>query len=221
MSEPTVAALVCEGQTDVPILREMIRELWPSIELVLALQPEMDETERARGRAGWSEVKSWCKQRASQLDEVLNPFVGDRIDILLVALDLDIAIEAGIADPPQSPGPYESKRLRASMRRWLLSPGKKHLPASVVLSTPTMAIEAWVVAVLFPKQSHPESLSNPAEFLVQKHKLRPSPRDQKPWKEMHIYRTFASQVARNLKRVRTNCPEAERTCRAIEQIASG
>jgi hypothetical protein len=220
MSEPTVAALVCEGQTDVPIFREIIRELWPSIEQVFSLQPELDETERARGRAGWSEVKSWCKQHASQLDEVLDPFVGDRIDILLVAIDLDIAIEAGIADPPQSPGPYESNRLKASMRKWLLPAGKRHLPASVVLSTPTMAVEAWVVAVIFPRQLHPERLSNPAEFLVEKRKLRPSPRDQKPWKEMHLYRAFASQVAKNLKRVRTACPEAERTCRAIEQIAS-
>jgi len=164
-------------------------------------------------------VKSWCKQHDSHLDEVLNPFVGDRIDILLIAIDSDIAIEAGIADPPQAPGPYESRRLRSSMRKWLLPTSKKHLPPNIVLSTPTMAIEAWVVAVLFPRQRHPESLLNPAKFLVEKKKLRPSPRDKKPWKEMHLYRAFASQVAGNLKKVRMACPEAERTCRAIERCS--
>jgi len=37
MSEPKIAALVCEGQTDVPVLREIIFKLWPEIEHVRAL----------------------------------------------------------------------------------------------------------------------------------------------------------------------------------------
>ena len=126
MTEPTVAALVCEGQSDVPIFREIIHELWPSIKDVRSLQPELDEMERSRGRSGWSEVKSWCKQHDSHLDEVLNPFVGDRIDILLIAIDSDIAIEAGIADPPR---PYHSGgpiRIRHAHHQPLRKPQDQH-----------------------------------------------------------------------------------------------
>lgn len=44
MSEPRVAGLVCEGHTDVPVLRAVIEELWPEIEDVRCLQPELDES---------------------------------------------------------------------------------------------------------------------------------------------------------------------------------
>ncbi len=41
-----IAALVCEGQTDVPILKKMVQTLWPSIQEVRSLQPELDELDR-------------------------------------------------------------------------------------------------------------------------------------------------------------------------------
>ena len=34
MSSPRIAALVCEGQTDVPILRAAIQAVWPEVEEV-------------------------------------------------------------------------------------------------------------------------------------------------------------------------------------------
>jgi len=97
-----IAALVCEGQTDVPVLREVLQTLWPKLEDVRILQPELDDTGRVRpgGRSGWSEVRTWCQQNKDDIDEILHPPVGDRIDLLLLAIDMDIAIEAGIADPP-------------------------------------------------------------------------------------------------------------------------
>jgi hypothetical protein len=217
MSEPRVAALVCEGQTDVPVFRAMIQELWPSVEQVLSLQPELDEMGRAHGRTGWSEVRSWCEQHAADLNEVLEPLVGEAVDLLLIAIDVDIAIAAGIADPPRRAGAYESKRLRDVMEGWLGPVVKKRVPEQVVFSTPVMAIEAWVIAALFRQERAPEGLPNPAEFLVSKKKLRRSPKDDKPWKELHRYRDFAGRIARGLSRVRKVCPEAERTCHAIEQ----
>ncbi len=217
MSEARIAALVCEGQTDVPILREIIFKLWPEIEDVRSLQPELDETGRQTNQGGWSEVQRWCQQNANALEEVLDPDVGDPIELLLVAIDLDIAVEAGIADPPQAVGLYETTRLRDTIQSWLQSPNRAALPPQVVLLTPVMAIEAWVIAALYPKEKAPEKLLDPAEFLVGKKKLRPSPRDGKPWKELHHYRAFASQVAGKLKQIRKACPEAERSCREIER----
>jgi hypothetical protein len=215
MSEPRIAALVCEGQTDVPILRAVVQKLWPSVDEVRSLQPELDEMGRTAGRAGWTEVRTWCKQHAEDLNEVLSPFVGDPIDLLVVAVDVDIAIEAGIADPPKALGGYESKRLRDRLRNWLASASNAKLPAQVVFSTPTMAIEAWVVAALFRREKHPEQLANPAAFLVSKNKLHNSPKDGTPWKELHRYQGFANRIAAALSHVRQVCPEAERTCSEI------
>jgi hypothetical protein len=211
-----IAALVCEGQTDVPVLREVIQELWPSIAEVRALQPELDEMGRAR-RAGWSEVQRWCEQHAGALEEVLDPDVGDPIDLLVVAIDVDIALAAGIADPPQEVGAYETTRLRDVIHGWLRAPGQARLPGAVVVSTPVMAIEAWVIAALYPKQRAPEQIVDPAHWLVDRKKLRASPTDGKPWKELHRYVDFAARVAQNLGRVRRSCGEAERTSAAIER----
>lgn len=217
-SRSRVAALVCEGQTDVPILRAMIQEAWPEVDDVRCLQPELDEMDRAKGPAGWSQVKTWCETHAGRLDELLAPDLGDSIDLLLVAIDVDIAIAAGIADPPREVGRYETTRLRTTMAGWLKAGGQARLPREIVLSSPVMAIEAWIVAALFPRQSSPENISDPAAWLVERKKLRRSPRDGKPWKELHLYRGFASKVATKLTRVRKVCAEAERTIRSVEQL---
>ena len=219
MSEPQIGALVCEGQTDVPILRAAIQQLWPEIEEVRCLQPELDDTDRAKAPAGWSEVKAWCEARASTLREVLDPDVGDPIHLLIIAIDMDIALEAGIADPPKTVGVYETKRLRHTMERWLQPNAQTKLPDAVVLSTPVMAIEAWVIAALFPKQASPEAIPDPAAWLVRKGRLRTSPSDGKPWKEFHIYRDrFAPSVAKKLPHVRKFCAEAARTFHEVEQL---
>jgi hypothetical protein len=218
MSEPRRAALVCEGQTDVPIFREVIQELWPSVTDVDCLQPELDDTGRATGRAGWSEVKAWCEQHVDDLEDVLQPDVGFPFDLLLIAIDVDIAIAAGIADPPRSVGNYESSRLRETMRGWLQTRNRRRVPEVVVLSTPVMAIEAWVIAALFPRRNAPESIADPATELVNKRKLRLSPNDGKPWKELYRYKLFSKQVAGALARVRRKCPEAGRTCQEIEKV---
>jgi hypothetical protein len=217
MSDARIAALVCEGHTDVPVLKRAIQTLWPSVEEVLCLQPELDEMERAKGPAGWTQVQSWCEQNRSRLDDVLAPDIGDKIDLLVVAIDVDIAIDAGIADPPQEVGAYESTRLRRTIQGWLTAPGRRKLPAEVVISTPVMAIEAWVIAALFPKEGAPEQIQNGAAWLVENRKLRLSLKDGKPWKELHRYRDFAQRVAQRLSHVRRVCPEAERTSLAIEQ----
>jgi len=216
MSDAHVAALVCEGQTDVPILRKMIQALWPSIEEIHSLQPALDEMERAKGPAGWTQVRAWCEQNASMLDDVLDPDIGDPIDLLVVAVDVDIAIDAGIADPPQQVGSYESTRLRTTVEGWLKAEKRRKLPAAIVVSTPVMAIEAWVIAALFPRERAPEQIADSAQWLVDKGKLRLSPKEGKPWKELHRYRDFALRIANKLPHVRTACAEAERTSHAIE-----
>lgn len=217
MSDARIAGLVCEGQTDVPILREVVQTLWPEIEEVRSLQPQLDDTGRATAPAGWTQVRSWCQQNAPSLGEVLDPDLGDPIDLLVIAIDVDIAIHAGIADPPQNVGIYETTRLSTTMGRWLKTGTRRKLPAAVVLSTPVMAIEAWIIAALFPKERSPETIVDPAQWLVDKNKLRLSPNDNMPWKELYRYRSFAPIVAAKLSKVRQACVEADRTCRLVEE----
>jgi hypothetical protein len=215
MPKSRVAAIVCEGQTDVPILRAIIMSIWPDIGEVRCLQPEIDETGRAKTAAGWTQVKRWCETCASDLPDVLNPDVGDPIDLLVIAMDVDIAIQAGIANPPQRVGIYETQRLRDTIAGWLTTQGRSKLPGAVVISTPVRAVEAWVVAALFKKECSPEQIPDPAAFLVAKQKLRVS--NGKAWKELHRYRDFADMVGKKTGQVRKTCREADRMMCAIER----
>lgn len=216
MSKPRLAAVVCEGPTDVPIFREIILELWPTVEEVLALQPELDAIGKPfPGKPlGWSQVRAWCERNASAIGDVLDPAVGERIDLLVIAVDVDIAVAAGIGAKAKEVGAYETKRLHRVLKSWLNSEATK-LDSRIVFSTPVRAVEAWVLAALFRQTKSPETILDPAKELANRGRLRRR-KDGKPLKDLHVYREFAKIVASRLKVVRKCCPEAERTCRELE-----
>lgn len=66
----------------------MLEAVWPELESIRCLQPALDESDRAKGPAGWSQVKAWCEALADDLHDVLDPDLGDRIDLLVVAIDV-------------------------------------------------------------------------------------------------------------------------------------
>ncbi|WP_147444429.1 MULTISPECIES: hypothetical protein [Corallococcus] len=213
-----VAAIVCEGSSDYPILAAMVRKLWPDIEEILPLQPEIDELGRrtAAATAGWSEVRAWCERNASDLGYVLNPGIGAPIDLLVVAVDVDIAIAAGIKNPPKDLSSYEAKRLGDKVRGWLGWP-KRRLPVELVIALPAMAIEAWAVAALYPREAHPQEIINPAKYLLAKGKLEAAS-SGRPLKSTPVYAGFAKKIITRLNDVRRTCSEAEKFCSDVERV---
>src|SRR5262245_16193350 len=102
-----VVGFVCEGSTDVVVLRRVVESVLGDID-PRTLQPETDALDRqvVGTRAGWSEVRAWC-ERAVSLDEYFDPDVGEPLDLLVVAVDLDIAIRAGITKHPVNLDAYD------------------------------------------------------------------------------------------------------------------
>lgn len=207
-----VVGFVCEGSTDIVVLRAVVEALLGPIDQ-RALRPLVDEMDRQQpgSKAGWSEVRAWCRS-TQDLSDLFHPDVGEPLDLLVLALDLDIAIDAGVEKPPENLSSYDAKSLCAIIKGWLPAP----LPAGVVIAIPVSAIEAWVLAALYPKQRRPELVSNPAELLVEKRRLAMGRNG--PWKRVVEYRDFASVVAKRLNRVRSACKEANRFARKVEQI---
>jgi hypothetical protein len=116
-----IAGVVCEGHSDFAILREVIHEVWPEMEEVLLLQPILDRLGHAQGASGASGVVAWCTRNAGALDGVIDPGVGPRLDLLVIALDADAAIDAGIEDPPTTPSAYDASRLYHLVTKKLLA----------------------------------------------------------------------------------------------------
>lgn len=217
-SRRRVAALVCEGPSDFEIYRAIVQEVWPEIDDVLPLQPEIDAEGYALGQSGWPGVRKWCLDNAGRLDDVIDPGIGPRLDLLVIALDADIAVQAGIADAPVHGSAYDTARLCTTVKGWLRPVGGRAIPPEVVVSVPAMATETWVIASLYAGENNPERIADPTRYLVEERQLVWDPlRKRKARKPPPVYRRFAAQIAGKLARVRKRCTEAERTCRKIEQ----
>jgi hypothetical protein len=190
-----VAGVVCEGHSDFAIL-------------------ERDSLQRAQGSSGSSGVKEWCERNAGKLAAVIDPGVGRPLDLLVIALDADAAISAGIEDPPKHPSSYDASRLCTTIRGWMGKP----LPAQLLITIPAMSIEAWIVAAMFKAPARPETIANAAHTLVEKGQLeldRRPKRQHKVVKPPHKYRAFADQVVGKWPRVKKACAEAARFERKV------
>ncbi len=209
-----VVGFVCEGSTDYVILRAVAEELLGPID-ALSLQPQTDDLDRQQpGTAGgWSEVRAWCR-RLQAWDEMFEPLIGDPLDLLVIALDLDIAVKAGFEKRPESLSAYDAKRLCDLVKGWL----PEGLDRRVLIVIPVMSMEAWVLAALFPRLARPEQDRDPARTLVARKKLEMGRTG--PWKQASAYRGFAATICKRLKRVRAACAEAERYATKIERWRS-
>ncbi len=215
-SRPTYSVgFVCEGSTDYVVLREVAAAALGTINPV-ALQPQVDQLDRSRpgGLAGWSEVKAWCEQH-QDLGDVLRPPIGEPLDLLVIAIDLDIAIRAGVERRPENLSSYDAAQLCRVVKSWLPA----RVPREVVIVIPVMSIESWVVCALFPRHKRPEAMDDPAEFLAAKGKI-PRATSRRPWKRAREYRAFAKEVAAKLLRVRKRCGEADRFVRKVTPSAA-
>jgi hypothetical protein len=214
LKPPLVVGFVCEGSTDVVVLRRVVEKILGEIDS-RPLQPEVDALDRQipRGRSGWSEVRAWC-QRVNSFDDYFDPDVGDPLDLLVVAVDLDIAINAGLQKRPTNLSAYDATELCKIIKSWLPTP----LPGRVIITIPVMATEAWILAAMFPHLSDLESEANPAGILVEKGKIQIQRNG--PWKRASEYRHFAEVVTNKLKRVREECREANRFVKKLERIVT-
>lgn len=209
-----VVGFVCEGSTDIVVLRRVVEQVLGDID-ARALQPEIDALDRQLpgGQSGWSEVRAWC-QRVQTLDEYFEPDVGDPLDLMVLAVDLDIAIRAGLTKLPENLSAYDATDLCRVIKSWLPQP----LPGRVLIAIPVMSTETWLLAALFPRMRNLEAEKTPAQVLVDKGKMTMGRNG--PWKRASEYRVFAETVASKLKRVRDACGEADRFVKKLEGVAS-
>lgn len=212
--QPTVVGFVCEGSTDVAVLKRVVEQVLGNVE-ARVLQPEVDALDRQPpgSRGGWSEVRAWC-QRVESFDDYFAPFVGDPLDALVIALDLDCAISAGLTKRPENLDAYDAAGLCRMIKSWLRGP----IPREVIIAIPVMAIEAWVLAALYPRSQRPEAVPDPARVLVARGRIPNG--SNGPWKRVLEYREFAGRVASVLSRVRGLCPEANRFAEKLQQLSA-
>lgn len=188
MSEPIRVALVAEGPTDRIVVESALRAMLAERSFVLVqLQPEGSLAFGDLG-GGWGGVYRWCKQSARRgngrlsMDRLLQQF-----DLVIIHVDADVAsleymdanVVADIGDaalPCERPCPPPSEATNALRQVVLSWCGENLIPDRTVICVPSKSTEAWVVAMLFPRDSAVvgeisfECCPNPAARLGQQSK---------------------------------------------------
>jgi hypothetical protein len=230
MSSTVRIALVAEGITDFVVLKAAISSMLGNRSFnVKLLQPEESVAFTGSGDAGplgggWRGVYKWCLQAVLRGGGRVS---GDPIfhtyDVLILHLDADVASEDPANDkrnPIEALGgvlPCElpctepqltTNALRIIMLSWL---GETEIPQKTVLCTPSKAIEAWVVAIFFPKDSEMtkkgwECHPDPANRLGQQAKKRRFRKSQADYqdREAAIQEGWPGLVARMSEAKRFN-----------------
>lgn len=227
MSDPVRIAIVAGGKTDIALLAAAVKATLPGRALVLrALEPELSvDFKRVHTGLGegWSAVYRWCQQAVDQAGGPLrdNPLFLN-VDVLVVQLDADVAdssyASANIKDaatdlpcrkdcPPPS---ATTNALRAVLLRWM---AEADTPRSVVVCTPSKALEAWVLAGLYPedrfvRDGRLECRDSPVLLLQSKPQEGRFVRGGK--KQVDVYIGRAEEFGAAWPRVRVTCTEAER-----------
>lgn len=210
--------VVSEGPTDFLVLKAVIGEL-------LGEQPvefrriHPDEIMISPFGNGWRGVQRWCQEYGPTLESFMRDIPSDMLDLLVVHVDGSVAGEQDIsvAKPCPPPRPTADALREVISRDWLQRPS---LPSFVVLATPMVDTETWVVsAVAPPGKTICECDPKVWRTLVELKRLRT--KDGKLKKSQVEYRPLAEAVGKELARVRTTCTEAERFCEDFRVATNG
>jgi hypothetical protein len=196
---------VAEGPSDWLALEELIRTVAPDADF-LHIRPDL--TLASKSPHGWKGVRAWCQQMGPLLESFLSGVPGLPLDLLVIHVDCSMAHNLGISHPCP-PADATSNALREAMiRDWL---GRDPLPGFVVLATPSLSTDAWIVAALEPSYRGGIPLEcdlNAERELVRRRLLRL--RDGEVKKPASRYQPLAKQMAQRIDEVCAACPEAAR-----------
>ncbi len=174
-------AVVAEGPTDFVFIDSALNAILAGKTFVTTqLQPSGSVAFGDFG-GGWGGVYRWCKQNGSN---GISELLAERFDAVILHLDADVAdanyansnITPSLSDLPIPCGPNRPPaQLPCSALRKVALSWLGHLPFNqkFAFCIPSMAIEGWLVPILFPKDilsisADPECYPNPASRLAVK-----------------------------------------------------
>lgn len=223
MSNPFRVAVVAEGPTDKIVIGAVVSRVFGDRPFILRqLQPEESQAFGLMG-TGWGGVYRWCHQATTRAGGAIhNDLLFLTYDLLILHLDADVAgknyADYGITDEaddlpcsqPCPPPEGSTNALRNVMLRWV---GEDVVPPNMVLCTPSMSTETWVLCALYHSavlaiKGNVECYANPD------HLLQAQPRTGRlitgGKKTVKVYQARADEITQAWDEVRARCSEAER-----------
>ncbi len=214
MSELLRIAVVAEGPTDTIVIEAALRAIVTDQPFVLTqLQPEGSLAFGETG-GGWGGVYRWCKQSLQRGNGRLanDRLVLDSFDVLVIHLDADVAGRK-YADSTITPNDGDRKlpceyacpppaattdALRAVLLSWC---AERQPPPRVVLCVPSKAMEAWVVASLFPSDAAVIGATAFECFAAPESRLAQQPKRKRIRKAQSDYRDSSAIIQNQWPRI--------------------
>jgi hypothetical protein len=152
---------VVEGPTDRLMLKAIVRAICPGEHRFFDLQPAGQSDTFGETGTGWKGVRRWCREswKRSSLEDIVYADPSAPLDILIIQLDADIALELDLQDeideqivPVYSPCPpiaCTAQNIKQIVAVWLQIP-LESLPRQVIYAIPSQDMENWLFAALFP-----------------------------------------------------------------------
>lgn len=234
--------LVCEGPTDILVIREIAKKISENIDLNIIIQelsPQRDATTRKYPEHGWKEVRQWCRLHGNSYDVEPNSIEAlaarrrswrAQLDIsganaLIIQMDTDIVDYITDLAISFNGTTKQSRKnfARRSILHWL---GEDVLPEDIYLLLSTQCTETWVLATrertenIFSQLSQGfdfENIENIIELLCSLN-LEYICYEEGGKKRLskNNYMPYAEKIVDNLQKVRKECEEAEKFCSFFE-----
>lgn len=216
--------VICEGPTDLEVIRAALRARTDEDFNLVQLQPDgsLYGGDAGPHGGGWKGVRGYLEAAAQagglQAVGALRP----EIDLLIVHLDADVADEAEISCARPCPPALDTvDALDALLRSWMNGPD---LDPRIAFCLPSKATESWIIQAVIPSRKpadvDPECHPDPAALLLggprklvrrrgpKLKKLRPAyaalvPALTKAWPELAVVSTTAKRFDDQLGQILT------------------
>lgn len=143
--------VVCEGPTDIEVIRAILSYHFSEDFILTQLQPEgsLYGGDAGPHGGGWKGVRSWCLAAADAGGlEAVGALTRD-VKLLVIHVDADVASDSEVGAEQPCPPPLATvDRLESIVLGWL---GLQEPPPRVAICVPSKAIEAWLLRAFFPE----------------------------------------------------------------------
>jgi hypothetical protein len=208
--------IIAEGPTDFLVLEEIMKTVTPDIEF-LHIHPAPAVSSRLGN--GWRGVKAWCQENGPELETYLAGVQSRPLNLLVIHTDCSMADKLG-ADRPCPPASDTALALKQVIEEtWLC---RVPLPEFVILATPAMSSDAWVVAAF--EEPHPNLAAIECDKAIEDEFVRRKIfrrrtdvrmrngrkiKESRVQKKTELYGPMAARCGQAIDLVCTHCPQAE------------
>ena len=215
--------VVCEGPTDVEVIKAVLDARVRSDYVITQLQPEGSLYGGAAGPfgGGWKGVRGWCQAVADAGGLEAVGALTDGVELLVIHVDADIASDSEIGAEQACPPPMTTvRKMESIVLGWL---GLDTLPPRTALCIPSKSTEAWLFRAFFPSDpaavpcwelsaGEPcvECIADPAQSLLYRKPKFVRMKQGELRKMRKEYETRRSQLSRAWQDLVASCASAAR-----------